>query len=156
MFIATTTPQVDGMRELLNIILVEDSPADVFLIRQALEKDGLKFDLRVLEDGEKGVNFIEQLDADETIQCPDLVLLDLNLPKKTGDQVLERMRSSGRCRQVPVVIVTSSDSPKDRARAAFLGATGYFQKPSKLDEFMKLGALVKSLIDPSSESFGTS
>lgn len=77
-----------------NIILVEDAAADVFLVRQALEKDGLNFQLRVLEDGEEAVDFIEDLDRNEDVPCPDVMLLDLNLPKKTGDQVLERMRTS--------------------------------------------------------------
>jgi CheY-like chemotaxis protein len=136
-------------QEPLNIILVEDAAADVFLVRQALEKDGLSFHLQVLEDGEKALDFIEGLDQTDVL-CPDVMLLDLNLPKRTGDQVLERMRSSRRCRHIPVVIVTSSDSPKDRARAASLGATRYFQKPSRLDDFMKLGPLVKSVIEQSS------
>jgi CheY-like chemotaxis protein len=142
-------------QEPLNIVLVEDAAADVFLVRQALEKDGLNFHLRVLEDGEVAVEFIDNLDRNEALPCPDVMLLDLNLPKKTGDQVLERMRNSPKCRQVPVVIVTSSDSPKDRARAALFGATRYFQKPSKLDDFMKLGALVKSVIEHSPESIET-
>src|SRR5580698_2315524 len=98
-------------QEPLNIVLVEDAAADVFLVRQALEKDGLNFHLRVLEDGEVAVEFIDNLDRNEALPCPDVMLLDLNLPKKTGDQVLERMRNSPKCRQVPVVIVTSSDSP---------------------------------------------
>jgi DNA-binding response OmpR family regulator len=137
-------------QELLNIVLVEDAAPDVFLVRQALQKNGLKFQLQVLEDGEKAVDFIEDLDQNETAPCPDLVLLDLNVPKKSGDQVLERIRSSRRCAQIPVVVVTSSDSPKDRSRAAMLGATQYFQKPSKLDEFMKLGSLVRSVMNQSS------
>jgi DNA-binding response OmpR family regulator len=131
----------------LNIILVEDAAPDVFLVRQALQEHGLQFQLQVIEDGEKAVELVEDLDHDETLPCPDLLLLDLNLPMKSGDQVLERVRSSRRCGRVPVVIVTSSDSPKDRSRAALLGATHYFQKPSKLDEFMKLGALVRNVID---------
>jgi chemotaxis family two-component system response regulator Rcp1 len=137
-------------QEPLNIVLVEDAAPDVFLVRQALARDGLKFQLHVLEDGEKAVEFIEGLEENETEPCPDLVLLDLNVPKKPGDQVLEHIRKSRRCGRIPVVIVTSSDSPKDRSRVALLGATQYFQKPSKLDEFMKLGSLVRSVMYQSS------
>jgi len=75
-----------------------------------------------------------------------LFLLDLNLPKKSGGQVLERVRQSVRCGAVPVVILTSSDSNKDKAQAANLKATGYFRKPSRLDEFMKLGPYLRDLL----------
>ena len=129
------------------ILLVEDTEPDVFLVREALRQAGLKFQLRVFDDGEKAVDFIDTLDRDKREVCPNLVLLDLNLPKKTGEQVLERMRRSPRCGTLPVIIVTSSDSPKDKAHTARLGATQYFRKPSRLDEFMKLGPLVRDLLD---------
>lgn len=128
------------------ILLVEDAEPDVFLVREALRRAGVKPNLRVLEDGEQAADFIDTLDTDASTVCPDLVLLDLNLPKKNGNQVLERMRRSPRCAGVPVVVITSSDSPADRSRAARLGATRYFQKPSRLDEFMKLGHLVRDLL----------
>jgi CheY-like chemotaxis protein len=130
----------------LNILLVEDAEPDVFLVREALKNAGLDFDLKVLDDGEKAVDFIDTLDRHGEKECPELVLLDLNLPKRTGDQILEHMRHSDRCKDVPVVIVTSSDSPRDKAEASRLGATQYFRKPSRLDEFMRLGPLVRKLV----------
>ena len=129
-----------------HIVLVEDAEPDVFLVREALERNGLEFELEVLDDGEKAVDFIERLDQDPTIRPPHLVLLDLNLPKKSGGQVLERVRQSPACGDVPVVILTSSDSPADKARAAQFKATEFFKKPSKWDEFMKLGPLVRNLL----------
>ena len=129
-----------------HIILVEDAEADVLLVREALEQSGLKFDLRVFDDGEQGVNFVDTVDKDSTVARPHLFLLDLNLPKKTGGQILERVRQSPTCGRVPVVILTSSDSHKDKAQAADLNATGYFRKPSRLDEFMKLGPYVRDLL----------
>jgi CheY-like chemotaxis protein len=138
-----TVPMVEERR---NILLVEDTEPDVFLVREALRQAGLEFDLKVFDDGEKAVEFIEALDRDNGQTCPHLVLLDLNLPKRTGEQVLERMRQSPRCGELPVIIVTSSDSPKDKARTSRLGATEYFRKPSRLDEFMKLGPLVRDLL----------
>lgn len=128
------------------IVLVEDAEPDVFLVREALNLGGLDFSLRVLDDGEKAVEFIDKVDRGETEPCPHLVLLDLNLPKKSGVQVLERMRQSHRCGRVPVIILTSSDSPKDKEQVARLGATQYFRKPSKLVEFMKLGQVVRELL----------
>jgi len=128
------------------IVLVEDAEPDVFLVREALEQSGLEFDLQVLGDGEQGVDLINTMDRDATLACPDLFLLDLNLPRKTGDQILERVRQSPTCGRVPVVILSSSESDKDKAQAARLKATGYFLKPSRLDEFMKLGPYVRDLL----------
>ena len=128
------------------IVLVEDAEPDVFLVREALERDGLEFELEVLDDGEKAVDFIDRIDQDPAIRRPNLLLLDLNLPKKSGGQVLERVRQSPACADVPVVILTSSDSPMDKARAAQYKATEYFKKPSKWDEFMRLGPLVRDLL----------
>jgi CheY-like chemotaxis protein len=129
-----------------HIVLVEDAEPDVLLVREALEQSGLLFELQVFDDGEQGVDFVENLDRDQTMVRPHLFLMDLNLPKKTGGQILERLRQSTTCGQIPVVILTSSDSQKDRDQAAHLKATGYFRKPSRLDEFMKLGPYVRDLL----------
>ena len=131
----------------LRIIVVEDNEPDVFMVREALERADLEFELQVMDDGEKAVNLVEKIDQGEAVPQPDLVLLDLNLPRKSGVQVLERLRKSPRCARTPVVILTSSDSPKDRLHAELLGATQYFQKPSRLQEFMKLGPLVRELLN---------
>jgi DNA-binding response OmpR family regulator len=126
------------------ILLIEDSEPDVFLVREALEQCELSVGLEVLEDGERAVVLIDRIDH-EGIRAPDLILLDLNLPKRSGAQVLERIRRSPVCVQTPVVIFTSSDSPKDKAQTAELGAT-FFRKPSRLNEFMMLGPLVERLL----------
>jgi DNA-binding response OmpR family regulator len=130
----------------VNILLIEDAEPDVFLVREALKNAGLDFELNVLDDGEKAIDFIDELDRQRGAVCPDLVLLDLNLPKRSGDQILEHMRHSVRCKDIPVVVVTSSDSPRDKADMSRLGATRYFRKPSRLDEFMRLGPLVRELV----------
>jgi two-component system, chemotaxis family, response regulator Rcp1 len=144
---------MSGVR--FHIVLVEDAEPDVLLVREALEQSGLDFELQVFDDGEQGVDFIEKMDRNASLHRPHLFLLDLNLPKKTGGQILERVRQSPTCGQVPVVILTSSDSQKDKAQAAFLNATGYFRKPSKLDEFMKLGPYVRDLLYRQSEAKGS-
>lgn len=135
-----------------HIVLVEDAEPDVLLVREALEQSGLEFELKVFDDGEQGVAFVDTMDEDDTLKRPHLFLLDLNLPKKTGRQILERVRQSPRCGQIPVVILTSSDSQKDKAQAADLNATGYFRKPSRLDEFMKLGPYVRDLLTRNGQS----
>ncbi len=129
----------------LLVFLVEDNPADVFLVRSALRDEGLKFQLQVVEDGEKAIEALKQVDADTDSPCPNVLLLDLNLPKRMGEEVLETVRRSPRSGGIPVVVMTSSESPDDRMRAFELGATEYFRKPSNLDEFMRIGKVVKRL-----------
>jgi len=135
---------VSGPR--FRIVLVEDTEPDVFLVRVALERAGLESDLEVLDDGEKAIDFIDRLEQDPAMPRPHLVLLDLNLPKKSGSQVLERVRQSPACGDVPVVILTSSESPADKEQAAQFKATEYFKKPSGLVEFLKLGPVVRDLL----------
>jgi CheY-like chemotaxis protein len=129
------------------VLLIEDAEPDALLVSEALERGGLNFDLEVLDDGEKAVEFVERVESDDSAACPDLIILDLNLPKMGGCQVLERVRKKSRFQNVPVVILTSSDSPRDRVRTASLGATGYFQKSSRLDDFMKLGPMIRGLLE---------
>lgn len=129
------------------ILLAEDNPGDVFLVRRALEKHDLPTRLIVVEDGQAAIRFIEKADSDETADRPDLVLLDLNLPRATGSRVLTRLRQSPRCAGTPIIIITSSDSPLDRENSANLGATGYFQKPGDLAGFMQLGRIVRDALE---------
>ena len=98
------------------------------------------------DDGEKTVRFFEQADADPTAPCPDLVLLDINMPRYKGGDILRRLRASTRCKDALVLIVTSSDSQRDREDMDAFGANGYFRKPSEFSEFMKLGQLVRDLL----------
>jgi CheY-like chemotaxis protein len=127
------------------IVLVEDNPGDVALVREALYEYGIRSELTVIFDGERAVELFDRLDRDR-MRCPDLVLLDLKLPKRDGHEILERMRTSVQCAHVPVVIVTSSNAREDRDKAAKLGATRYIRKPHRLDEFIQLGAVFKELL----------
>src|ERR1035441_6612739 len=108
---------MDWGKPMVHVLLAEDNPGDVLLIREALQEGGFEFELTVQQDGEKMLSYIDLIDAGEK-RCPDIVLLDLNLPKRNGDVLLKRMRSGGSCRDVPVIIVTSSDSKRDRDMAA--------------------------------------
>src|SRR6202042_2188191 len=87
-----------------------------------------------------------RLDLDSKIPCPDLLLLDLYLPKRDGNEILKYLRASERCAQTPVVILTSSDAPSDHENADKNAAIHYFRKPSSLSQFMKLGIIVKAVI----------
>lgn len=127
---------------MLNVLLAEDNPGDVLLIREALKDGGFDFELTVQQDGERMLRHIDSIEKGERV-CPDIVLLDLNLPKASGHVLLQRIRSSDTCQRVPIIIVTSSDSAKDRELAERLGASGYFRKASDFDEYMLLGAVIK-------------
>lgn len=134
------------MAEPLRLLLVEDSPADVFLVKEALREEGLAFELRLVEDGEAAIEILDQLDSDplKNSHVPNLLLLDLNVPRKSGIQVLERFHQISRCANIPVIVISSSDSPAERQRVIELGACEYFRKPSSLTEFMTLGKVIRA------------
>jgi DNA-binding response OmpR family regulator len=127
------------------ILLIEDNPADANLVREALEEHAVECELFLLTNGEKAVELIHLMDL-EQIPPPDLVILDLNLPMKPGSRVLEEFRASSRCARVPIVVLSSSDSQKDREQAARLGASSYYTKPTRLMEFLKLGGIFKQML----------
>ena len=124
------------------IFLAEDNPADACLVRTALQEHGVTGQLMVITDGEASVAFVHALD-NLPIPCPDLMIVDLNLPKRSGKEVLEAMRKSQRCNQVPAIVLSSSDMRNDKMEADRLGANRYIQKPLRLDEFIQLGAIFK-------------
>jgi DNA-binding response OmpR family regulator len=124
---------------------VDDNPADVGLVREALEEHSVQGDLTVVFDGDQAIQFIKEIDS-QSGNCPDLIILDLNLPKKPGREVLECVRQSSKCRESPVVILTSSDERDDQDDAIRLGADRYIRKPSSLEEFIALGAIFKALL----------
>ena len=126
--------------------MVEDSKADLFLIRQAISAAQVNAAVTVVNDGHQATEFIDQADAGGGALCPDLVLLDLNLPKKDGIEVLRHIRNSAACGNALVLVVSSSDSASDREAVKALGFSGYFRKPSVYAEFMKLGPMVRELL----------
>lgn len=126
------------------ILLAEDNRADVYLVRRSFHEHGIDLELRTVKDGEEALHFVAQIGSQYA--CPRLVLLDLNLPKVSGNEVLERLRAHAECKDVPVIVLTSSDSPTDRENVTRLGARAYFRKPSELDRFMQLGLLVKRVL----------
>jgi CheY-like chemotaxis protein len=118
----------------------------LYLIRQAIAAAQVNAAVVVVNDGHQAVEFIDKVEAGQGVCCPDLVLLDLNLPKKDGIEVLRHLRSNAACRNVLVLVVTSSDSLSDREAAKALGFNGYFRKPSVYEEFMKLAPMVRDVI----------
>ena len=128
----------------MSVLLVEDNQTDVFVIREALGQCGFPFRLLVQEDGQDALRCLE--DLSRRSECPNLILLDLNLPKVDGIEVLRRLRQRGLCRRSLVVVVTSSDSQSDRELVQSLGAEAYFRKPLDLNEYMKLSQVVRRVL----------
>jgi CheY-like chemotaxis protein len=131
------------------VLLADDNPSDVYLIREALHEHGVDCVLRVAPDGKDALNIISHDGPDAAAGCINLIILDLNLPKHDGLEILQKLQGLARFERVPVVVLTSSDSPSDRLRATALGATLYLRKPSSLDQFLGLGAIFKELLGQS-------
>ena len=129
-----------------HILLAEDSAADVGIVRIALRDQNLDHILHVARDGEEAIRFIEKADNDPKAPGPDLLLLDMHLPKYDGEAVFKRLRSTEHYAQIPVVVMTSSDAPQDHDRAQRHAALFYFRKPSRLEEFIQLGVIVREIL----------
>ena len=132
-------------KDKLNFVLAEDNPGDVFLVRRALDAQQISYELLVTKDGEEALKYIAE--AANGLRQIDLILLDLNLPRRDGAEVLTYLRSQPTLNNVPAVMLTSSDSPRDRDRCLRLGANQYFQKPSNLKGFMEIGKVVRDLVE---------
>lgn len=117
-------------------------------MREAIRSENLPLELHVASDGQRAIDFIVKSENDPNAPCPHILLLDINLPKADGFEVLRRVRDSDKYAKVPVLMFSSSDSPADRSHAAKLGA-GYFRKPPSYDEFLKLGSVLKKLLTDS-------
>jgi CheY-like chemotaxis protein len=144
-FLTNSQSTEGGDTKLPSILLIEDNEADAFLVEQALMEHDVRAELIVLRDGEAASNFIDAVENDRT-KCPNLIVLDLNLPKKSGHEVLAKMRSSGTCREVPVVVLSSSVMNLDTKESERLGVVRHLQKPPNLQEFMRVGAVLKALL----------
>jgi CheY-like chemotaxis protein len=125
------TPMVNERRP-YHILVAEDSAADVGIVRVALRDQDINHVLHVARDGEEAIAFIDKADADSKVPGPDLFLLDMYLPRYSGEQILRRLRSTERYAQTPVVVMTSFSVPADQDRAQTHAALFYFRKPSRL------------------------
>jgi CheY-like chemotaxis protein len=116
----------------ISILLVEDDPGDVVLVREAFEHNKVRNELRVASDG---VYALEAL-RDESVPLPDLILLDLNLPRMDGRELLSEIRADPRLTRIPVVVLTTSDAESDIVRSYELHANAYVTKPVDLQRFL--------------------
>lgn len=121
----------------IDILLVEDDPGDELITREAFEHNKLKNRLHVAHDGEEGLNYLYRRGEFADAPRPDLILLDLNLPKYDGRQLLEKVKSDPDLARIPVVVLTTSSAEEDILKSYKLHANAYVTKPVDLDQFMK-------------------
>ncbi len=120
------------------ILLVEDNPGDVFLTQEALREGKFPHRLSVAEDGEQAMRFLRKEGTYKNAPQPDLILMDLNLPKKDGREVLEEVKNDPGLRHIPVIVLTMSEADQDIARAYKLHANCYLTKPIQMDDFLNM------------------
>ena len=129
------------------LLLIEDNPTDAFLLKRALKEHGVEHELVVMRDGGQAIEYLAHCQDDAK---PELIILDLNLPKEDGIEVLEKYRSSAELVHSQIMILTSSDSPKERRRAELLGVSAYLRKPFELDAFIAIGGVIRKLLESAS------
>jgi two-component system, chemotaxis family, response regulator Rcp1 len=128
------------------ILVIEDNRSDVFLLERALKKQELRFELVHLLDGGEAFAFIHRQGAYVKAPIPNLILMDLNLCKYTGEEILREIRSARHLAGVPVCAWSSSQSRRDQSMLMDLGIVRFITKPSGLDQFMEIGTIIKDLL----------
>lgn len=129
------------MEKIDTILLAEDNPDDVFLMRRALRKAGITAQLQVTQNGEEAIDYLAGagIYADRNIYPkPSIVILDIKMPKKTGLEVLEWLRNNSHLQVIPTVVMSASEIADDIQASYVLGANTFFVKPSSFDELVKL------------------
>jgi two-component system response regulator len=121
---------------MIQILLVEDDPGDVLITREAFAENKVRNELSVVSDGESAMRFLRREGEFAAAPRPDLILLDLNLPRKAGHEVLEEIKSDADLQRIPVVVLTTSDAEEDILRSYELHANAYVTKPVDFDRFL--------------------
>jgi CheY-like chemotaxis protein len=122
--------------EAIEVLLVEDDPGDVLMTREAFEEHKLRNNLHVVSDGVEALSFLRQEGEYADVPQPDLVLLDLNLPRKDGREVLAEIKADPLLRRTPVVVLTTSEAEEDVLRSYDLHANAYVAKPVDFERFI--------------------
>jgi CheY-like chemotaxis protein len=122
----------------IEVLLIEDDPGDVLITREAFEHYKIRNTLRVASDGQEGLDYLYQRGSHEGATRPDLILLDLNLPKYDGRQLLEQIKSDPDLCHIPIVVLTTSAAEEDILRSYRLHANAYVTKPVGFEQFMNV------------------
>jgi CheY-like chemotaxis protein len=123
---------------MFNILLVEDNQGDVLLTQEAFEETGSDYELFVVNDGQEAINFLEQIPPFAEVVTPDLILLDINLPKINGHEVLRYIKTNSNLKHIPVIMLTTSSSEKDISSCYSNYANCYITKPNDVVEYFKI------------------
>ena len=129
------------------ILVIEDNASDVFLLKRALNQQDFRFELVPLPTGDEALAFIRGQGAYAGAAIPDLILVDLNLSKYSGEDILREIRSAAHLTGIPVCVWSSSRSRRDEALLRDLDVTRFITKPSGLDQFMEIGKIIKDLLE---------
>lgn len=122
----------------INILLVEDNQGDVLLTQEAFEESGNNCQLFVVNDGQEAINFLEQISPYSQVETPNLILLDINLPKINGHEVLKYVKTHTSLKHIPVIMLTTSSSEKDISTSYSNYANCYITKPNDVADFFKI------------------
>lgn len=126
------------VRQRFEILLVEDNPGDVFLTKEAFREGDIQHHLSVCEDGDEAMRFLRKEGRHTRAPQPDLILLDLNLPRKDGRELLAEVKTDPCLQQIPVIILTTSEAAQDISGAYRLHANCYLTKPIQMEAFLKM------------------
>jgi len=127
-----------------DILIMEDRSADIRLIREALGEVEEKINISVVMDGEEGLNFLYKKDKYHSVSTPDLIFLDLNMPKKEGKEVLKVVKNDENLKAIPIIVLTNSYHPNEIMEVYKLHANSYVHKPLDFDDFRKAIATIVS------------
>ena len=122
----------------VKILLVEDNAADIRLTKEVLQKGGIVSNVDIVRDGVEAIDFLKKKGKFSSVSTPNLILLDLNLPKRNGFEVLEEIKQDEELKRIPVVVLTISDSNEDLIKAYNLHANCYVIKPLEMKEFYRI------------------
>ena len=121
----------------VEILLVEDNEGDILLIREAFEEAKLATILSVVKDGEKAIHYLEKKENYKDVKTPDLIILDINLPRVNGHEVLEFIKTNDDLKTIPVIMLTTSSSEKDIIKSYEKHANCFITKPVEVDDFLE-------------------
>lgn len=134
-------------KHMLRILMIEDNRFDVLNFRESLESLGVHCQIQSIRDGEEALHYTQRPGPPGDPATPDLIVLDLNLPRRDGMVVLKGIRESVRLRDVPVAILTNSAWPEDQQKTSELGADLYVRKPFDMEDYLKIANEIRSLIE---------
>ncbi|MFN8298698.1 MAG: response regulator [Chitinophagales bacterium] len=126
------------------ILLVEDNPGDIRLTQEALKESQMEIHLDVVSDGEQAIEFLTKRGKYAESHRPHIILLDLNLPKKNGIEVLKEVKANDSLKKIPIIVLTTSDADHDITKAYSLHANCYILKPVDFDDFARVIKLVET------------